>query len=189
MSERLALTPLCRFAGHTCAACCWGEKVSSATLRARLRRQSRVFRRCFEERSRLGRLELLRYELRVGGIVALFWAMVLLFPLLGDLVRPWLSRRLICAFLGYEDEKGERVGCLLHPSRWAGMDVRQRSAFALLKGVGCGLPSWQCLAAHFFAAASGKERRQLQQASRGLDWYAYSLLASRYRAASKGDGL
>lgn len=181
MSERLPLAPLCRFAGHTCAACCWGEKVSYPSLRARLRRQSRVFARWFAGRSRLHRWELLRYELSVRGITDLFWGMLLLFPVLGDLLRPWLSQRVVCAFLGYEDEAGQRVGCLLHPSRWDGADVRQRSAFGLLKGVGCGAPSWHCLAAHFFAAAPRHERQRLQHASHGMDWYAYSLLASRYR--------
>jgi hypothetical protein len=130
---------------------------------------------------------LLCYELSVRGIADLFWSMLLLVPLLGDLLRPWLSRRLICAFLGYEDEKEQRVGCLLHPSRWVGNDVRQRSAFALLKGVGCGAPSWHCLAAHFFAAAPRHERQRLQQVSHGLDWYAYSLLASRYRPLHSSD--
>jgi hypothetical protein len=181
MSERLPLTPLCRFAGHTCAACCWGENVSSAALKGRLRRQSRVFDRCFGERSRLGRLELLGYQLRIHGIEDLFLGILLILPLLGDLLRPWLSRRLVCAFLGYEDDNGERVGCMLHPSRWGGSDLRAQSAFALLKGVGCGAPSWYCLSAHFFAAASRRERQRLRQAGEGLNWYAYSRLAARYR--------
>lgn len=181
MTARLPLASLCRFAGHTCAACCWGEKVSYPSLRARLRRQRRVFGCWFAAGSRLGRFELLLYELRVGGLVELFWAMVLLLPVVGDLLRPWLSRRLICAFLAYEDEQEQRVGCLLHPTRRGGIDVRQGSAFALLKGVGCGAPAWQCLAAHFFAAASRSERQRLHRASSGLDWYGYSLLASRYR--------
>lgn len=188
MSERLPLASLCRFAGHTCAACCWGEKVSYPSLRTRLRRQSRVFGRWFAARSRLGRFELILYELRVRGLADLFAALLLLLPVVGDLLRPWLSRRLVCAFLGYEDEQGQRVGCLLHPSRWGGVDVRQRNAFALLKGVGCGAPAWQCLAAHFFAAAPRQERQRLHRASDGLDWYGYSRLASRYRPnlASRG---
>src|SRR5262249_22430473 len=111
VSERLPLAPLCRFAGQTCAACCWGAEVPYPSLRARLRRQGRVFARWFPDRSRLGRLTLLLYELRVHGIADLFWGVLLLLPGVGDVVRPWLSRHLICAFLGYEDEQGHRVGC------------------------------------------------------------------------------
>lgn len=185
MSERLPLTPLCRFAGHTCAACCWGDKVSPAALRARLHRQSRTFAQCFAERSRLGWWELLRYQLRLHGIEDLFWGLLLLLPLVGDLLRPWLSHRLVCAFLGYEDASGRRVVCLLHPSRWEGRDLRPQSAFALWKGVSCGAPSWYCLAAHFFAAASTDERLRLRDRSERLDWYAYSRMASRYRPTAE----
>jgi hypothetical protein len=181
MPPRLPREPLCRFAGHTCAACCWGDKVSRPSLAARLRRQSRVFKRSFADRSPLGRFALLRYELSVRGIVELFWGALLLVPLVSDLLRPWLSRRLTCAFLGYENEREQRVCCLLHPLRWSGTDVRQRSAFGWLRGVGCGEPDWQCLAAHFFAAASRPERQRLERASEGWDWYDYSLLASSYQ--------
>lgn len=182
-----SLPSLCRFAGHTCAACCWGEEVPYAALDARLRRQTRVFAQHFAGRSPPSRLDLLLYELDVRGAADVFWGMLLLLPLLGDLLRPFLSRRLTCAFLGYEDDRRERVGCMLHPSRWAGRDARPRSAFALLRGIGCGAPDWYCLAAHFFAAAPMRERHRLEHGSRALSWYAYSRMAPRYRPARPAD--
>jgi len=175
------LPVLCRFAGHTCAACCWGEKVSYPALRSRLRRQTRVFAQHFAGRSRPSWLNLILYEMSVRGAADLFWGILLWLPLLGDLLRPWLSRRLVCAFLGYEGSREESLACMLHPSRWMGEDARRRSAFALLRGIGCGSPDWYCLAAHFFAAASGSERWHLERQSRGLGWHAYSRLASHYR--------
>jgi hypothetical protein len=187
MASRSGLPPLCRFAGHTCAACCWGEEVSYSALDARLRRQTGVFARRFAGRARPGRLDLLLYELDVRGAADVFWGMLLLLPLLGDLLRPILLRRLTCAFLGYEDGRRERVGCMLHPSRWAGRDARPHSAFALLRGIGCGAPDWYCLAAHFFAAAPVRERRRLERRSRTLNWYAYSRAASRYHPARPAD--
>jgi hypothetical protein len=178
--------PLCRFAGQTCAACCWGERVSRAALSARLRRQSRVFARCFSDRNPPNRLDLLCYELKIRGAIDLFWGLLLLLPLVSDLLRPFLSRHLTCAFLGYEDERRGRVGCLLHPKRWGGRDIRPQAAFGLLRGIGCGSPEWYCLAAHFFAAASPRERQLLERQGRSLDWYSYSRLASRYRPAEGG---
>jgi hypothetical protein len=181
VAASLAVVPLCRFDGHTCAACCWGGAVSYPSLRGRLRRQTRAFARHFAGRQRPGRLDLLLHELNVRGAADVFWALLLLLPLVGDLLRPVLSRHLTCAFLGYEDERRERVGCMLHPSRWEGRDVRGRSAFALLCGIGCGSPDWYCLAAHFFDVATARERRRLAQQGRSLSWYTYSRLASRYR--------
>jgi hypothetical protein len=182
MHTPAARDPLCRFAGRACAACCWGEGVSYPALCARLRRQTGAFARRFAGRSPPGWWDLFLHELTVRGAADVFWGVLLLVPLLGDQLRPVLARRLTCAFLGYEDERRERVGCLLHPSRWEGKDVR-RGTFALLSGIGCGHPDWYCLAAHFFAAAPPHERRRFEDQSRGLGWYAYSRLASRFRPA------
>jgi hypothetical protein len=171
---------LCRFAGHTCAACCWGERVPPPALRSRLRRQTRLFRRQFPGGRPPGRLALLLYELRARGGLDLLWAALLLVPLLGDWLRPWLKARAVCAFLGHEGDGEVRVGCLLHPARWEGRDGRG-AAFALLPGFACGRPDYFCLAAHFFAAADWRERERFARRVAGLGWYGYSLAARSFQ--------
>jgi hypothetical protein len=183
-APRLPL-PLCRFDGHTCAACCWGEAVTPRRLRATLRRQTRLFRRWFAGRHLPGRGRFLLYELLVRRGLNLVWAVLLLLPGLGEWLRPRLKRRLVCAFLGFEDSGEHRVGCLLHPSRWDGVEVRPRVAFGWLPGVGCGAPDWYCVAAHWFARAGWQERRDLARRSAPLDWYEFSLLARVYRPARR----
>src|SRR5262249_32442423 len=83
-------------------------------------------------------------------------------------------------FLGFEDAGGQRVGCLLHPSRWR-QEVRPRTAFALLRGFGCGSPDYYCLAAHWFARSRWQDQDRFGRRAIGLDWYEFSQAASRYR--------
>jgi hypothetical protein len=173
----VAAEPLCRAGGRTCAACCWGESVSAATLRRRLRRQTRWFPR-FVGSAGPAKGWLLLYELLVRHGTDLFWATLLLVPLLGDLLRPWLGRRTSCAYLGFEDDAETRVGCMLHPTRWGNRDVRQRLAFALLPGFACGKGDYFCLPAWRFARAAWHQRQQFIRQTDGMDWFAFSQAAS-----------
>jgi hypothetical protein len=141
------------------AACCWGEDVRPSALRAALRRQTRLFRKWFRGPRLPGRWRLLLYELIVRRGLDLFWCFLLLLPGVGDWLRGRLQRRLACAFLGFEDAEERRAGCLLHPSRWGGTEVRPRVAFGWLPGLGCGSPDWYCVAAHWFARTGWEERR------------------------------
>jgi hypothetical protein len=184
-TARLPL-PLCRFGGHTCAACCWGEAVSPAALRSAVRRQTRLFRRRFPGRRLPGWGGLLLHELTARRGVDLLLGCLLLLPPLAAWLRPRLRRRLVCAFLGFERDGEERVGCLLHPSRWDGFDLRRPAAFRLLRGVSCGPPDWYCLAAHWFARATWQQRRDFADRTRALDWYAFSRAASRYGPDAPG---
>src|SRR5204863_390136 len=111
--------------------------------------------------------------LRARGVGGLAWALVLLLPGLGAALRPWLLRRGVCAFLGYLDEGRRDVGCLLHPSRHGGHDVRRRSAFALWRGFGCGPAGWLCLPAWRWARAGWRQRRDFLRAAEGLDWFEF----------------
>ena len=188
MRSEPVTAPLCRFAGHTCAACCWGENVSFPVLRARLLRQTRLFRTRFRTTSLPDRLRLLWYEMEARGGLDWLWAVLLWVPGLGDWLRPRLRKRMTCAFLGFEDEGEQRVGCLLHPTLWGGREVRTRVAFALLKGFGCGAPDYYCLAAHFFSAAPWQDQARFVRETAGLDWFHYSRAASRYRPRSKDEG-
>src|SRR5262249_22935599 len=130
------------------------------------------------------RARLLAFELAARPVAGLFWAAALRLPLVGDLVRPWLKRRTACAFLGFEDAAETRVGCLLHPSRWSGADVRPDVAFGWLPGFGCGAPDWYCEAAHRFAAAGWQELRDFARTTDGMSWYRYGRTAGAYSPSS-----
>jgi hypothetical protein len=132
----------------------------------------------------------MRYELVARRGVDLVWALLLWLPGVGDWLRPRLRGRMVCAFLGFEDAGERRVGCLLHPSRWQGREVRPAAAFALLRGFGCGSPDYYCLAAHWFARTTWERRRDFSARMAGMDWYEFSrAVASSIppRPASKGE--
>lgn len=175
MNARQPLPVLCRLDDHTCGACCWGEAVDRESLCVRLRRQTALFRRRFASTGQPGRFGLLLHEVLARGGLDLIMGLLLLIPGVNIWLRAWLGRRLVCAFLGFEDEGQQRIGCLLHPSRWQGLEVRPQAAFALLPGFGCGSPSYFCLAAHRFARASWESHRLLLRQTAALDWYGYSL--------------
>jgi hypothetical protein len=179
--------PLCRFDGHTCGGCCWGDAVRPAPLRSALRRQSRLFRRLRPSPGVPDGWQLVRHELAARRGLDLLLACLLCIPVLSAWLRPWLRRHLVCAFLGFEDGGERRVGCLLHPGRWGGVEVRPRAAFRLLPGVSCGAPDWYCLAAHWFVRATWQERRDFARRTRALDWYGYSRAATAYHDPPVGE--
>jgi hypothetical protein len=149
-------------------------------LAARLHRQRRLFRSWFGAELP-GRWLLALYELTARGGVDLLLFAPLLLPALGHWLRRLLRRRLVCAFLAFEDAGRQRVGCLLHPTRWQGRDMRPRVAFRLLPGFACGEPSYYCLAAYEYAAAPWQEHRAFARQTAGLNWYHYSLAAAAFR--------
>jgi hypothetical protein len=178
--------PLCRAGGHTCAACCHGDKVPRAALERRLARQTSLFERLIGP-GPPSRWRLLLFELDVRRGADLFWALLLLVPGLGGLVCRWLRPRSVCAFLGLEGTG--RVGCLLHPTRWQGLDLRRRAAFALRPGFGCGPADFLCLPAHRFARAPWRARRRFLREAAGLDWFAFGRAAGAFRVApGEGEG-
>jgi hypothetical protein len=132
----------------------------------------------------LNRFRLFLHELAARRGLDLLLGALLLLPRLSDLLRPWLRQRMVCAFLGFEDAAEQRVGCLLHPSRWSEREVRPRVAFTLLRGFSCGSPDWYCLAAHWFARATWEERRTFAQATVGLDWFRFSRAAAGFGKSS-----
>jgi hypothetical protein len=165
--------PLCRAGDHTCAACCHGEAVARLRLEHLLERNTALFGSLFKDGAG-GWWRWRLHEVLARGPGGLAWALLLLLPGLPVLLRPWLRRRSVCAFLGYEDPERSRVGCLLHPTRQGGRDVRRRAAFALWHGFGCGEPGYLCLPAHRFRRAGWRLRKQFLDQAETLDWYAYS---------------
>jgi hypothetical protein len=168
---------LCRFDGHTCAGCCHGEDVGRAALTGRLRRHAALFRRWFSTERQPTPLALACYEVVSRGGIDLLLCLLLWVPVLGHVLRPWLRRRMVCAFLGFEDGAESRLGCLLHPTRWNGEERRPASAFRLLRGLGCGAPDHFCQAALCFRFARWEDRAAFRRASASLDWYDYSQAA------------
>jgi hypothetical protein len=94
-------------------------------------------------------------------------------PVVGNLLRPWLQKRSVCAFLGFEDGEESRVGCMLHPSRW-GVDLRQKAAFSLWRGFGCGAGAYFCSSAWIFRRLPWRVRREFVRECQPLDWFEYS---------------
>jgi hypothetical protein len=170
--------PLCRAGGHSCAGCCYGEALPRAAVERALARHTSLFSRSPGDNPP-GPLRLLLHELRARGLAGLLWALALLLPGVGGAVRPWLRRRSVCAFLGYLDLGRRQVGCLLHPSRHGGRDVRRRSAFALWLGFGCGEADWLCLPGWRWARADWRARRDFLRAAEGLDWFDFGRAVAR----------
>lgn len=171
--------PLCRAGGKTCAGCCWGQDVRYESLRRRIRRQTRLFREIVAGKPSPWRLFLFEQVVRRGSDV--FWAVLVRILGLGDWLRTRLQRRMSCAFLGFEDSAETRVGCLLHPTRWGGVD-RRRAAFVLLYPLGCGRPDFFCFAAWRFLRAPGGAKERFLRETASLDWFTYSRRVSRFAA-------
>jgi hypothetical protein len=163
---------LCRQGGQTCAACCFGERVSRLELERRLRRHTRVFRQ-WVEGGALSRRRLWLHELFARPVSDLFWALLLCLPVVGQLLRPWLQCRSVCAFLGFEDDAESCVGCLIHPARW-GIDLRQRAAFAFWRGFHCGVGNYFCTPAWLFRRLHWRQRREFVEECATGDWLDYS---------------
>jgi len=170
---------LCRAGGHTCAACCHGDRMTRPRLEAALARQTRLFARAVGGREPTF-LRLLLYELRARGFVGVVVGLVLLVPLVGELSAWWLRRRVACSYLGFEDEARTRVGCQIHPTRWGGRDVRRWAAFLLWRGLGCGSGDWLCPAARRYEIADWRARRDFLCEAQGLSWQDFGERAAAF---------
>jgi hypothetical protein len=155
----------------TCIACCRGPDVSEPVLTIRLRRQSRLFKRLG---AHPGRLRLVIFEVVVRRGLPLLLGPLFLVPGLGTRLRRSVGRRESCAFLGFTDAAESRAGCLLHPSRRPGPDVRRGVAFALLPGFGCGRPGFYCAAARVLSPEA------IADHAAAATWFAYSQFIETY---------
>lgn len=172
MQSLPVIEPLCGAGGHTCSACCYGDRVTRGQLDTALERQTTLFRSLIREKPPT-RFAAMLVELRARGLVGFLWALLLVVPFVGPVCRPWLKRRVACAFLGYLEDSRERVGCLLHPSRFDGKDLRSRLAFPFWRGFGCGDAVWRCLPAWRWLRATPLERRAWLRNTKGMDWFTY----------------
>ena len=165
--------PLCQTRTQSCVACCRGKTLSDASLTAKLRRQTERFQKSFGTPNRPPSfLSLVLFELRTRRFSPLLFAPLFLLPGLGPLIRTWFANRSCCAFLG--DVEDSRAGCLLHPTRMGGTDVRHRTAFALLPGMTCGEPGFLCNATHLYRRLELRERQKFKDKTQGMASDKYS---------------
>ncbi len=84
-------------------------------------------------------------------------------------IRPW--RPIVgfsCWALGYLDEQGRRIGCLLHPAQNDGRDLRG------VVGYGTKCAREQCLASRVFSRLDPREQRFWLEPAAGLNAFYYS---------------
>lgn len=164
---------LCRTEHNSCGACCWGPQVSREELQIRLEQHRQSFVRWTKSGSRLSAWRLFVHETLSHRGRNLLWAIALRVPLLAKRLKQQLARKLTCAFLGFDDETKSRPGCMLHPVRFDGNDVRQPNAFRFLSGIVCGDPKFVCNVCQQ-VDGDPTQRQQLVQITLGMDWYDYS---------------
>ena len=163
---------LCRFEKHTCGACCWGVGIDRQELTVRLRRHRLLFQKL---NGRLpNRLQASLHELRARRGADLLWTLLMRIPFISRRLKQQLSRRLVCAFLGFDSEEEKGVGCMIHPSRYDGIDIRNQTAFQLLPGVECGDPDYVCSGCHKFDAMTQDQQQIFSAAVEPNDWYEYT---------------
>ena len=126
----------CQTFRQGCCGCCvnmhWPRERIDAFLEANTRAAERVFRPGMRPRRRdLIRLHLTRRGWR-DHLLAV-WLVPLTFGLSAWL---WKRRYGSCCFAGYIDRSQGRIGCLIHPARTGGADLR-RHAFPLIPTLGC----------------------------------------------------
>jgi hypothetical protein len=136
VGSRLPDAMACQTFRQGCCGCCvnmrWKPVRIAAFLDANTHAAEATF--CPGGRPRLG--DLVRLHLARGGWrdhLLAFWLVPLTLGL-----SAWLWRRRYgsCCFAGYLDRAEGRVGCLIHPARWGGPDLR-RHAFPLVPTLGC----------------------------------------------------
>lgn len=126
----------CQTFRHGCCGCCVNMRWRPERVRAFVAANTREARRIFPDGSRPRYRDLVRLHLVRGGLLDHLF-MTLLAPLtLGAAAWVWSRLCGSCRFAGYLDERGERVGCLIHPARIGGRDLR-RHAFPLVPTLGC----------------------------------------------------
>ena len=180
--EILGQSTLCRNKEQTCGACCWGVDVSRKQLQVQLQRQRDHFDR-FEGRMP-GRWEAILHEIRSRRGIDLIWAVLMRLPIIGRKVRQKVAPKLTCAFMGFDSFDQTTVGCMLHPTRFDGSDLRNELAFQLLPEVRCGDPQYVCNACDRFNAMTDIHKSVFETCVSDLDWFEYTKKVRSFSCAS-----
>lgn len=154
---------LCRVGHRSCGGCCWADEISREELESRLARHRRLFGNLRSSARVPSRIRLLLYELRVHRGLALVLAILQWVPWLRGRLRSWFAADVVCAFAAFEDEDHQQVGCLIHPSRFGGEDVRRRCTLGLLRHFGCGAADDSCQACHQYSSGDSDEQAAMLQ--------------------------
>jgi hypothetical protein len=165
---------LCRVNNHTCGACCWGADVEKSQLILRLRRQRDLFRRFNSVITMPGRFRLFLHEVLATRGINLLWAIQIRLPWIGKRQKTSIAQSIVCPFMGFDDDQENSVGCMIHPTRFEGQDIRSAVAFALLPGINCGDASYLCTGCTRFNEMPANQTLVFLDAVRGQDWYEYT---------------
>lgn len=147
--------PLCTWAGHTCGGCCNHFSRSREELARLFERRARLFAAHATDPEAL-----LRFRRDLDE----------------------LEGSQECKFLAFLDDSLKRVGCLIHPRRQGGAELRDAGPF------GSGLCDYSfCPATAVFDPECVDPLLVLL--ARGADWYDYSRLFARYVFDGSESGL
>lgn len=167
----LNVISLCRTDSQSCGACCWSPELSRGQVERSLSRHRDLAAAWSPDA--VSRWQAIRHELFARGGIDLCLAVLLRIPFLGAWVRKRFAARVVCAFAAFEDENRTRVGCLLHPSRFKGIENRPTHAFALLPGFRCGMAEYLCPSCYDFSKLSCDGQREFEEQATLLDWFDY----------------
>ncbi len=163
---------LCRTNDQTCGACCWGVNVGREELQIRLEHHRILYER-FADRLP-SRWEMLLHEIKARRGINLVWAVLFRIPIFGRRFRQKIAAKLTCAFMGFDSPDQKKVGCMLHPTRYNNVDVRNTGAFQLLPGVSCGSATYVCTACQRYNGMSTLHRDVFDSCVADTDWFEYT---------------
>ena len=165
---------LCRTNGKTCGACCWGVTVSRSDLETLLERHRKSFLFWTRDGTVISKSRLFFHETWCRRGKNIIWSLALRLPVISERLKQHLARNLTCAFMGFDTEQHKSVGCMLHPTRFEGEDVRQAAAFRLLPGIECGDPGYVCQACSSVNQLTEPQRSAVAESLTTGDWYEYT---------------
>jgi len=177
--------PPCHVNNLTCGACCWGRDVSTRRLETALIGNRRRYDRLVGRRQNPSAARLLCCDILARKCIDLLLGPLFTLPAIGPLLRKLFSRRCVCAFVAFQSNSDRSIGCLIHPSRHGGVDVRASTAFRLLSGVQCGSGKFVCAAAKRLPELLRECSSEVPSLSPTPNWLSYS---TRVRAACKAQG-
>jgi len=165
---------LCRIDKHTCGACCWGPNIKRSHLVSRLRRQRDLFRHISSAGTLPGHARLFLHEILATRGMNLLWAVLVRLPGIGKRRKKTIAQSIVCPFMGFDNDQETCVGCMIHPTRFEGHDVRSAVAFALLPGITCGDANYVCTGCTRFNDMPHDQTQVFLNAVTALDWYEYT---------------
>ena len=165
---------LCRIDKHTCGACCWGAGIERSQLVRRLRRHRDLFRQIGAGRTLPGRCRLFLHEVLATRGINVLWAVQVRLPWFGIRRKKTIAQSIVCPFMGFDDDQEESVGCMIHPTRFEGRDVRSAVAFTLLPGISCGDPNYVCTGCTRFNDMPTHQAQVFLDVVSSQDWYDYT---------------